>query len=119
MEATILARLPYRRYKSVFALLNGKIGVKDFTHKDFISEILGHYEMFVEPFKNRQARENHDGRERERENTWRSIRRVEKEVGAHLKESATSVESKAIEREIAEQTSTTTTTENEKTQNFE
>jgi hypothetical protein len=51
MEATILARLPYRRYKSVFALLNGKIGVKDFTHKDFISEILGHFKMFVEPFK--------------------------------------------------------------------
>jgi hypothetical protein len=53
------------------------------------------------------------------ESIWRSTHRLEKEVGAHLKESATSVESKAIEREIAEQTSTTTTTENEKTQNFE
>ena len=66
MEATILARLPKRRYESVIASLNGKIGMKGFTHKDFISEILGHYEMFVEPFKNRQGRENHDGRERER-----------------------------------------------------
>ena len=66
MEATILARLLKRRYESVIASLNGKIGMKGFTHKDFISEILGHYEMFVEPFKNRQGRENHDGRERER-----------------------------------------------------
>ncbi len=66
MEATILARLPKRRYKSIIALLNGKIGMKGFTHKDFISEILGHYGMFVEPFKNCQGRENHDGRERER-----------------------------------------------------
>ena len=119
MEATILARLPKRRYESVIASLNGKIGMKGFTHKDFISEILGHYEMFVEPFKNRQGRENQTDEKGSAENTWRSIRRVEKEVGAHLKESATSVESKAIEREIAEQTSTTTTTENEKTKNFE
>ena len=66
MEATILARLPKRRYESVITSLNGKIGSKDFTHKDFISEILGHYEMFVEPFKNRQARENQDGREKEK-----------------------------------------------------
>ena len=66
MEATILARLPKRRYESVIASLNGKIGSKDFTHKDFISEILGHYEMFVEPFKNRQSRENQDGRDKEK-----------------------------------------------------
>ncbi|KAI2512201.1 hypothetical protein MHU86_2288 [Fragilaria crotonensis] len=67
MEATILARLPKRRYESVIASLNGKIGSKDYTHKDFISEIQVHYEMFVEPFKNRQARENQEGRERERQ----------------------------------------------------
>ncbi|KAI2504335.1 Reverse transcriptase (RNA-dependent DNA polymerase) [Fragilaria crotonensis] len=66
MEATILARLPKRRYESVIASLNGKIGSKDFTHKDFVSEILVHYQMFVEPFKNRQAREN-QGREKERQ----------------------------------------------------
>ena len=65
MEATILARLPKRRYESVIASLNGKIGSKDFTHKDFVTEILGHYDMFVEPFKNRQARENQEGREKE------------------------------------------------------
>ncbi|KAI2494660.1 hypothetical protein MHU86_19889 [Fragilaria crotonensis] len=51
MEATILARLPKRRYESVIASLNGKIGSKDFTHKDFVSEIQVHYQMFVEPFK--------------------------------------------------------------------
>ena len=66
MEATILARLPKRRYESVIASLNGKIGSKDYTHKDFISEIQVHYEMFVEPFKNRQARENQEGREKEK-----------------------------------------------------
>ncbi len=93
--------------------------MKGFTHKDFISEILGHYEMFVEPFKIARAAKITTDEKESAENTWRSIRRVEKEVGAHLKESATSVESKAIVREIAEQISTTTTTENEKMQKFE
>ena len=53
------------------------------------------------------------------ESIWRSTRWVEKEVGAHLKESATSVKSNSIVREIAKQTSTTTTAENAKTQNRE
>ena len=63
MQATILARLPKRRYESVITSLNGKIGTKGFDNKDFIAEIIGHYEMFVEPFKNRQNRENQDQRE--------------------------------------------------------
>jgi hypothetical protein len=37
MEATILAQLPKRRYKSVITSLNGKIGTKGFDHKDFIN----------------------------------------------------------------------------------
>lgn len=64
MQATILARLPKQRsYESVITTLNGKIGTKGFDNKDFIAEIIGHYEMFVEPFKNRQYRENQDQRE--------------------------------------------------------
>ena len=63
MQATILARLPKRRYESVITSLNRKIGTKGFDNKDFIAEIIGHYEMFVEPFKNRQNRENQDQRE--------------------------------------------------------
>ena len=63
MQATILARLPKRRYESVITSLNGKIGTKGFDNKDFIAEIIGHYEMFVEPFKNRKNRENQDQRE--------------------------------------------------------
>ena len=63
MQATILARLPKRRYESVITSLNGKIGTKGFDNKDFIAEIIGHYEMFVEPFKNRQNRKNQDQRE--------------------------------------------------------
>ena len=66
MEATILARLPKRRYESVITSLNGKIGTKGFDHKDFISEIVGHYEMFVEPFKNRHVRENQEGRDKDK-----------------------------------------------------
>ena len=63
MQATILARLPKRRYESVISSLNGKIGTKGFDNKDFIAEIIGHYEMIVEPFKNRQNRENQVQRE--------------------------------------------------------
>jgi hypothetical protein len=55
---TILARLPKRRYESVITSLNGKIGTKGFDDLDFIAEIIGHYEMLMEPFKNRQNREN-------------------------------------------------------------
>ena len=43
-----------------------KIGMKDFTHKEFISKILGHYDMFVDPFKNWQARKNQDGQDKEK-----------------------------------------------------
>ena len=60
MQATILARLPKRRYEAVIASLNGKIGTKGFAHKDFVAEIIGHYEMFVETFKNYKAQENHE-----------------------------------------------------------
>ena len=63
MQATILARLPKRRYESVITSLNGKIGTKVFDNKDFIAEIIGHYEMIVEPFKNRQNRKNQVQRE--------------------------------------------------------
>jgi hypothetical protein len=41
MQATILARLPKRRYESVISSLNGKIGTKGFDNKDFIAEIIG------------------------------------------------------------------------------
>ncbi len=61
-----LGEIAEKKYKSVIDSLNGKIGMKDFTHNDFVSEILGHYEMFVEPFKNCQARENLNGQEKER-----------------------------------------------------
>jgi hypothetical protein len=74
MEATILARLPKRRYKLVFALLNGKIGVKDFTNKDFIFEILGHYKMFVEPFKIARGAKITTEERKSEENIWRSTR---------------------------------------------
>ncbi|KAI2492349.1 hypothetical protein MHU86_22216 [Fragilaria crotonensis] len=55
MQATILSRLPKRRYESVITSLNGKIGSNDFTYDDFVSEIYVHYEMFIEPYKNRFA----------------------------------------------------------------
>jgi hypothetical protein len=39
MQATILARLPKRRYEAVITSLNGKIGREGFEHRDFVSEI--------------------------------------------------------------------------------
>jgi len=63
MQATKLARLPKQRYESVITTLNGNIGTKGFDNKDFIAEIIGYYEMFVEPFKNRQNRKIQDQRE--------------------------------------------------------
>ena len=63
MQATILARLPKQRYESVITSLNRKIATKGFDNKDFIADSIGHHEMFVEPFKNRQNRENQDQRE--------------------------------------------------------
>ena len=54
MQATILARLPKRRYEAVITNLNGKIGNKEMAYKDFVAEIVGHYEMFIEPYKNRK-----------------------------------------------------------------
>ena len=68
MKATILAKLPkQRRYKSVITSMNGKMdNEEDFTYQDFIAEIIYHYELFVEPFKNRLNREsgenNKDGK---------------------------------------------------------
>ena len=58
MKATILAKLPKRRYESVITSMNGKMGNENFTYQDFIAEIIDHYELFVEPFKNRLNREN-------------------------------------------------------------
>jgi gag-polypeptide of LTR copia-type/Zinc knuckle len=58
MKATILAKLPKRRYESVITSMNGKMGNEDFTYQDFIAEIIDHYELFVEPFKNKLNREN-------------------------------------------------------------
>jgi len=49
--------LPKRRYQAVITSLNGKIGKKDFDDKDFYSEIIGYYEMFIEPFKSRFEQE--------------------------------------------------------------
>jgi Reverse transcriptase (RNA-dependent DNA polymerase)/Zinc knuckle len=54
MQATILARLPKRRYEAVITNLNGKIGNKEMAYKDFVAEIVGHYEMFIEPYKNKK-----------------------------------------------------------------
>ena len=65
IQATILARLPKRRYESVITSLNGKIGREGMEHQDFISEITGHYEMFIEPFKGRiRERRNEKGGDR-------------------------------------------------------
>jgi hypothetical protein len=44
-----------KRDKSVVALRNGNIGMKDFSNKDFISGVLGNYLMFVEPIKHCQV----------------------------------------------------------------
>ena len=56
MQATILARLPKERYESVITSLNGKIGSKELDQEDFICEIFGHIEMFVQPCKNRKRK---------------------------------------------------------------
>ena len=58
IKATIWAKLPYRRYESVITSLNGKMGTQDFSYQDFIAGITDHYDLFVEPFKNRLNREN-------------------------------------------------------------
>jgi gag-polypeptide of LTR copia-type/Zinc knuckle len=57
MKATILARLPKRRYESVIASLNGKMGASDLTFQDFVGEIVNHFELFVEPAKNRMEQQ--------------------------------------------------------------
>ena len=58
MKATILSKLPKRRYESVITLFNGKMGTEDFSYQDFIVGITDHYDLFVEPFKNRVNHEN-------------------------------------------------------------
>ena len=34
-------------------MLDGKIGAIGFGYKDFVLEVIGHYEMFIEPYKTR------------------------------------------------------------------
>ena len=85
IQATILARLPKRRYESVITSLNGKIGREGMEHRDFVSEITGHYEMFIEPFKGRfQEKRDEKGGDRNQkhlalnttggQNSWRQFK---------------------------------------------
>jgi hypothetical protein len=95
MQATILARLPKRRYESLITSLNGKIGREGMEHQYFISEITGHYEMFIEPFKGRIFKKEETKKVAiEIRSIWRSTRPADKTVGGNSKGSATSVESK-------------------------
>ena len=50
MHTIVLARMPKRRSESVITSL---IGSKAFDHKDFIGKIVGHNQVFVEPFMNK------------------------------------------------------------------
>ncbi|KAI2509132.1 hypothetical protein MHU86_5251 [Fragilaria crotonensis] len=85
MQATILARLPKRRYEAVITSLNGKIGREGMDHQDFVEEITGHYQMFIEPFKGRiQEKRDEKGGERNQKhlaltttggrNSWRQFK---------------------------------------------
>ncbi|KAI2500191.1 hypothetical protein MHU86_14266 [Fragilaria crotonensis] len=85
MQATILARLPKRRYEAVITSLNGKIGREGMDHQDFVEEIAGHYQMFIEPFKGRiQEKRDEKGGDRNQKhlaltttggrNSWRQFK---------------------------------------------
>ena len=50
MHTIVLTRMPKRRSESVITSL---IGSKAFGHKDFIGKIIGHNQVFVEPFMNK------------------------------------------------------------------
>jgi hypothetical protein len=57
MKVTILGRISKRRYKSVIVSLNGEMVTSDLTFQDFVGEIVNHFDMFVEPAKNRMEQQ--------------------------------------------------------------
>ena len=86
---------------------------KDLTIRtSLLRSLAGHYEMFAEPFKNRQNRENQDQRENKERGKHLALNTTSgKGAWRTLKVNATSVEDKATEQETAEAMATATTVE--------
>ncbi|KAI2493110.1 hypothetical protein MHU86_21415 [Fragilaria crotonensis] len=100
MQATILARLPKRRYEAVITSLNGKIGREVWTIKTSLRRSQGTIRCSLsrlrDEFKKRETKKEAN----EIRSIWRSRRPADETAGGSLKGSV-SVENKGTRHETA------------------
>ncbi|KAI2491669.1 hypothetical protein MHU86_22877 [Fragilaria crotonensis] len=70
-------------------------------HQDFVEEITGHYQMFIEPYMDEFKKRETKKEANEIRSIWRSRRPADETAGGNLKGSVTSVENKGTRHETA------------------